>query len=401
MMVTHVLPYPPAAGNEIRIYKMLRWLRAQGYAMTLVIKPLGDEEVSNECISGLRGVVDNLYVFDNRVIPRPAGPNARTSALIDSDLDDARLSELQDGFCPAWFVDEIAAIAAAVRPDVVVSQYVFMSRILTLPECADTLRVIDAHDLFCRKQATVEQYGIKDYGLSLTDEQERKLLKRADAILAIQRVEQDEIEKLVPERKALLTSFDLDIHHAVPSRMVAGRVLIVASGNEFNVRGTQDFLSYTWPLVKARNPGAHLHVIGRVCREVWCDDPSVSLLGFVENLEREYEEAQVVVNPCRVGTGLKIKTIEALAWGKAHVAWPSAADGLRELGDVPVLIATNVVEFARDIASVLESDTRRQSLQLAAHAFIGEHFEAGNVYRSFAEAIDNCRLLETEEAHAE
>nr|WP_281365240.1 glycosyltransferase family 4 protein [Paraburkholderia caffeinitolerans] len=400
-MVTHVLPYPPAAGNEIRIYKMLRWLRKQGYGMTLVLKPLGDEEVPNECVAGLRDVVDNLYIFDNRVIPRPAGASARTAAQIDSDLEDARLTELQDGFCPAWFVDEVAAIAAAVRPDVVIAQYVFMSRLLTLPECADALRVIDAHDLFCRKQATVEQYGIKDYGLSLTDEQERKLLLRADAILAIQRVEQDELAALVPEREALLTSFDLEVHHADPARMVPARVLIVASGNEFNVRGTQDFLSYTWPLIKASNPDAHLHVIGRVCSEVWCDDPSVSLLGFVESLEREYEEAQVVVNPCRVGTGLKIKTIEALAWGKAHVAWPSAADGLRELADVPVLIATNVVDFASAICSILDDNARRESLQRTAHAFIGEYFEASNVYRSFTGAIDNCRILETEEAHVE
>lgn len=401
MMVTHVLPYPPAAGNEIRIYKMLRWLRQQGYGMTLVLKPLGDEEVSNECVAGLRDVVDNLYVFDNRVLPRPAGPNARSAAQIDAHLDDARLTDLQDGFCPAWFVDEIAAIAAAVRPDVVIAQYVFMSRILTLPECADTLRVIDAHDLFCRKQATVEQYGIKDYGLSLTDEQERKLLLRADAILAIQRAEQIELGKLVPEREALLTSFDLEIHHADAAKQVPGRVLIVASGNEFNVRGTQDFLSYTWPLVKARNPEARLHVIGRVCREVRCDDPSVSLLGFVENLDLEYEQAQVVVNPCRVGTGLKIKTIEALAWGKAHVAWPSAADGLRELADVPALIATDVVAFAEAIETVLTDSAKRAALERAAHAFAGEYFEAGNVYRSLAEAIDNSRVLETDEPNVE
>ncbi|WP_321919184.1 glycosyltransferase family 4 protein [Paraburkholderia tropica] len=401
MMVTHVLPYPPAAGNEIRIFKMLRWLRKQGYGLTLVLKPLGDEEVSNECIIGLRDVVDNLYVFDNRVLPRLAGPNARTSAQIDSSLKDARLTDLQDGFCPAWFVDEVAAIAAEIGPDVVIAQYVFMSRILTLPECANALRVIDAHDLFCRKQATVEQYGIKDYGLSLTDEQERKLLLRADAILAIQRAEQIELGKLVPERDALLTSFDLEINHADAAKQVPGRVLIVASGNEFNVRGTQDFLSYTWPLVKMRNPSAQLHVIGRVCREVWCDDPSVSLLGFVENLDEEYEQAQVVVNPCRVGTGLKIKTIEALAWGKAHVAWPSAADGLRELAEVPVLIATDVVAFANAIGEVLADDAKRKALESDAHAFIAEYFEASNVYKSFTDVIDNSRVLDTDEENVE
>ncbi|WP_334021715.1 glycosyltransferase family 4 protein [Burkholderia orbicola] len=389
MMVTHVLPYPPAAGNEIRIYKMLSWFRQRGYGITLVLKPLGDTEVPNECIVGLRDVVDQLYVFDNRFVP------GATARAVDPGFDDPALAQIQDGFCPAWFVDEVAAIAAALQPDVVIAQYVFMSRVLELPECADALKIIDAHDLFCRKQATVEQYGIKNYGLSLTEDQERRLLLRADVVLAIQRVELDEIAAFVPSRKVLLTSFDLVPQQDDGTSVVPGRVLIVASGNEFNVRGTQDFLDFTWPLVRQAYPDARLHVIGKVCREVTCDDPTVALLGFVESLDAEYAQAEVVVNPCRVGTGLKIKTIEALAWGKAHVAWPSAADGLRELGEVPAVIATDVVTFSDAIVDVLRSSERRVAMQSASHAFIYEHFRAERVYGDLCAAIEARRPVGT------
>jgi hypothetical protein len=220
LMVTHVLPYPPAAGNEIRIYKMLKWFRHKGYGVTLVLKPLDDTEVTNECVLGLREVVDNLHIFDNRVIPvRADVASARVPRPVDTDIDDPMLSQIQDGFCPAWFVEEVAAVIAALQPEVVIAQYVFTSRILALQECGLALRVIDAHDLFCRKQATVEQYGIKNYGLSLTDDQERRLLNRSDVVLAIQRVEQVEIAKLVPERKVLLASFDLEVHTADPRRV--------------------------------------------------------------------------------------------------------------------------------------------------------------------------------------
>ncbi|WP_244116836.1 glycosyltransferase [Burkholderia cepacia] len=346
------------------------------------MKPLGDTEVPNECIIGLRDIVDQLYVFDNRFVP------GATARAVDPGFDDPALAQIQDGFCPAWFVDEVAAITAALQPDVVIAQYVFMSRILELPECADALKIIDAHDLFCRKQATVEQYGIKNYGLSLTEDQERRLLLRADVVLAIQRVELDEIAAFVPSRKVLLTSFDLVPQQNDGTAVVPGRVLIVASGNEFNVRGTQDFLDFTWPLVRQACPDARLRLVGKVCREVTCDDPTVALLGFVESLDAEYAQAEVVVNPCRVGTGLKIKTIEALAWGKAHVAWPSAADGLRELGEVPAVIATDVVTFSDAIVDVLRSSERRVAMQSAAHAFIFEHFRAERVYGDLCSAIE-------------
>ena len=51
-------------------------------------------------------------------------------------------------------------------------------------------------------------------------------------------------------------------------------------------------------------------------------------LGHKENIEKEYAEATVVINPAWIGTGLKIKTVEALARGKALVTTPKGIEGL-------------------------------------------------------------------------
>ena len=390
LMVTHVLPCPPAAGNEIRIYKLLMWFKKSGYRVTLVLKPLNDdEEVPNQCILGLRTLVEDIHVFDNRVV---SYSSLRVAGSVIPYLDlndvDTKLKNVQDMFCPPWFAAEVERIAGEIRPDVVIAQYVFMSRILTLPGCLPSLKIIDAHDLFCRKQATVEQYGIRNYNLSLTEQQERSLLLRADVVLAIQAEEQEEIMRIVTERRILMTSIDLDVRTCDPRKMNPGQVLIVASSNEFNIRGTQDFIDYTWPLVRETDSSVRLRVIGRVCQYVRSDDPSISLLGFVENLAEEYEKAEVVINPCRVGTGIKIKTIEALSFGKAHVAWPSAADGLRDIGYVPMIIATNVVEFADSILSILSNSIKREILEAKAYRFIEEHFCMERVYASLASEID-------------
>lgn len=389
LLVTHVIPYPPAAGNEIRLYKMLSWFRRKGYVITLVLKPLGDVEVSNECILGLAGIVDDLHIFDNRVArPRPTGTSEPLSCHVDPDLQDSHLSLIQDNFCPEWFASDVAGLVSDLKPDVVIAQYVFMSRTLMLAKEVRVLRIIDSNDLFCRKQKVAEQYDIKNYGLSLTDQQESMLLRRADIVLAIQQVELLELEKLVPDRKILLTSFDHDIHLCAPERMVHGQILIVASGNAFNVQGTQDFIDYIWPLIHERNPVARLRVIGHVCEQAHTNDPTVALLGFIKNLAAEYEQAEVVINPCRVGTGLKIKTIEALAWGKAHVAWPSAADGLHELGEVPFVIAANVVDFADGILAINNDPSQRRVLEEASHLFIKKYFDSKHVYSTLTDEID-------------
>ena len=339
LMVTHVIPYPPSAGNEIRIFKLLSWLKEQGYFTTLILKPLGDQEIPNNCLIELKKLVADLHIYDNRSLP---GDDNGNNSFLDTDLNDSYLCSLQENFCPKWFVAEVDRIIKHIQPNVIVAQYIFMSRILRLDASLGSLKIIDAHDLFCCKQTVVEQYCIKNYSLSLSEEQERSLLDRANVILAIQKAEQCEFKKLAPTKKVLLTTFDLDIYEN-NFEGIPGSVLIVASANEFNVRGTQDFIDYTWPLVREMHPDACLRVVGKVCEMVQTDDPSITLVGFTALLDREYQQAQVVVNPCRVGTGLKIKTIEALAWGKAHVAWPSAADGLYELGKIPMVIVKNIV----------------------------------------------------------
>ena len=183
LMVTHVVPYPPAAGNEIRIYNLLSWFHKRGYFVSLVIRPLGDIEISNECVLGLKDIVDDLHIYDNRVVPSIRLEKYKYD--LDKDLPDAEINGIQDGFCPEWFAIEVAKIISMRQPHVIISQYVFMSRIFNLEESANSLKIIDSHDLFCRKQATVDQYGIKNYGLSLTDEQEKTLFERSDVVLAI------------------------------------------------------------------------------------------------------------------------------------------------------------------------------------------------------------------------
>lgn len=371
-MVTHVVAFPPGAGNEIRVHDMLAWFRHQGYETTLILRPLEDREIVAGTVEGLEQLVDNLHIFRNE----GADWDLRFPG-VDADIDDARLTDVQNGFCPGWLLDKVAAIMAANPPDVVVAQYIFTSRILCLPQCAGALKLIDTHDLFSRKLETVKQYGIEDYGLILTEAQEAALLRRGDAMIAIQQDEKGIMERMVPGGRVVLAGFGMPTRIGDPAVVEDGLVLVVASSNEFNVKGTQDFLDYTWPLVREAVPHARLRVIGRVCGKVTCDDPTVELRGYCDLLDAEYERAQVVVNPCRVGTGLKIKTMEALAWGKSHVAWPSAGDGL---AGAPIRIVEDAVSFADEIVMLINDGARRKELErevgLYRHRFAPEQVYA-------------------------
>ena len=62
---------------------------------------------------------------------------------------------------------------------------------------------------------------------------------------------------------------------------------------------------------------------GRLGRAVPGGTQGVDVLGHVEDLGAWYSRARVVVNPAAAGTGLKVKTVEALGHLRPIVAWPN------------------------------------------------------------------------------
>lgn len=104
----------------------------------------------------------------------------------------------------------------------------------------------------------------------------------------------------------------------------------VAGTGSPNVDGLNWFVTEVLPLVQARVPWAHLRVTG--------DSPpdivrrlagfGVSFDGHVPDLSSLYESARCVIVPLRFGSGVKIKTIEALQFGVPVVATSIGAEGI-------------------------------------------------------------------------
>jgi O-antigen biosynthesis protein len=130
-----------------------------------------------------------------------------------------------------------------------------------------------------------------------------------------------------------------------------------AGGDSPNADGLRWFARHVWPLVLARVPGAKLLVTGddppREVLRFACD--SIEFLGRVPNLERFYDTLRVAIVPIRYGSGVKLKTVEALQFGVPTVSTsigaesiPSDVEGLLPVADSPDAFAALVAELLFD-----------------------------------------------------
>jgi glycosyltransferase involved in cell wall biosynthesis len=88
----------------------------------------------------------------------------------------------------------------------------------------------------------------------------------------------------------------------------------------------------------------------------------------VPSVEPWLDRAAVFVVPLRLGGGVRVKTLEALAAGKAIVSTSLGVAGLGLRGDV-VMIADTAADFAAQVSLLLDAPERRRALAQQARTW--------------------------------
>jgi succinoglycan biosynthesis protein ExoO len=214
---------------------------------------------------------------------------------------------------------------------------------------------------------------------SLTAQREFELLGQSDAVIAIQTEEAAAVRAALPGTDVILAQ------HAATCVSTAqpgadDTLLFVGSNTGPNIVGLQRFLEQSWPLIRAKRPNARLSVAGSVSRSIGSAPEGVSLLGIVPNLVPLYRNAGVIISPLHMGSGLKIKLIEAMAAGKAIVATSVTAQGVADIVNGAVTIEDDPIRFADAVTDLLGAPERRKALGAAALKTAQERFSADACY---------------------
>jgi predicted nucleic acid-binding Zn-ribbon protein len=399
LVVSHVGPWRPRAGNEYRVHRMLRWYQQQGYRIIPLIAPLPGEELSREGIEGTAAAFGNIIQVhrDGRIehilrdLPDVVASLDGTFTPSFADLleEDAgasprerELLKIERTFCHDAVISTVLHLQRSLGPHILQVEYIWMTRLLPLVR-GNVLKVIDTHDVFSSIEQKVRGFGVRDVVIDPHEEAER--LRRADLVLAIQDDERAQLKRLAPTVPVITAGVDFDVvdDGRVPTE---GQILYVASSNARNCKGLDDFLRLAWPRIHHLVPHAELVVVGGVAKAIAGRDVSgVQVVGPVNDLTAQYQDAALVINPVVAGTGLKIKILEALCHLRPVVTWPAGVEGLDPKLAALCLVARDWYEFSEQVIGVL---TRASSGGFTAgdRAVIAELVAPEHVYASLDSA---------------
>lgn len=315
-----------------------------------------------------------------RLVPRPARP-VRDFGLEFAPPSPAALD---------WAARQLRALA----PDMVIANY-FNSVPALEAAPPGVPRAVLVHDVLALRKLSFEAAGAApdfDVGL-IADEQ--AAFAAVDLALAIKPEEAAQIAAHLPRDSATRVVLcpvprPVAARPADPGAPRPDTCIFVGGDNPPNSTGLAWFLEQVWPALRAARPGIGLRVVGAVCRHL-ADPlpPGVVRVGFAQDLAAEYAAAALAIVPLRLGSGVKIKLIEALAAGLPAVASPVGAEGLAPLGDAPagvLRVADGPQDFAAAVLATLDAPDPAV-LREGARAYVRRHYDPATLGPRLAAAL--------------
>jgi glycosyltransferase involved in cell wall biosynthesis len=228
---------------------------------------------------------------------------------------------------------------------------------------------------------------------------ESKAVRKAATTLVCSDVDRTETLRLAPDAHIVAVANGIRIPAAASPGSEPSVLFLGNFGYPPNADGATRLATEIWPRIRSAVPEAKLLLAGdhadRLPQAVRNAD-GVEVLGFVEDLVGLYARAQVVACPLRVGSGVRIKILEAAAWGKPVVATYVAAEGIPLTSDREFLLEDDPALFAEHCVRLLRDPVRRKLLGDQARAAMKRLYDRDRVVLEIGEHLRSAAASETD-----
>ncbi len=158
-----------------------------------------------------------------------------------------------------------------------------------------------------------------------------------------------------------------------------------------NVDAVELLVTRIWPLVRRRNAGARLIIAGRApsdaVKAMAAGVAGVEIEANPKSMDQVARGASMVLAPLRLGSGVRLKILAAMAWGLPVVSTTLGVEGIDAADGEHLLIRDEPEAFAEAMVQLISDEQLWQKLRHAGNALIRERYSWDRVFDPLESAL--------------
>ena len=342
----------------------------------------------------IREAVASLTEFD---MPEPGGSNHSRWARRARDLWLATFGRQPQEVAGARAVRKVLGPAVAGRPvDVAIVEYAALAPLGRVLGHVRT-RVLTLHNVasvMARQHAAVEP-GRRQRWLYSRDAQkaagwERRVQRAFDKVFTVSAEDAAALGGPSAHFTVVPNGVDLDRYRVTELPQGPRLVFTGALYTLPNRDGILWFCNDVFPIIKRERPDASLTIVGlRPWPDIQALDQldGVSVIPDVDDTGPYLAAARVAVVPLRIGSGTRLKVLEAMSSGRPVVGTSIGVEGLGAIDGQHLAVADDPVAFAGAVLRLVADDSHAHALLSAGRRLVEECFAWPRIQQTFVEEL--------------
>ena len=393
LFLANQLPHKNVSGGHRLVYQRIRQLIDSGHQVGLAAFVVPESE------RFIPAIQEMVYEFE----PIPA-PSRKVMVRAFHDYISATLPAIFWKNYSPKMMRTIGDMAERTQYDIVVAEFSEMGmylyrnpylsavhKIVSCHRCltsafdkyahtdgvSATVRLKSAAQIPTLEKYEFEMYGAMDHILTLTPEDRFTLLTHA------------------PELPISVIPPGIDYDYLVPKETIKQGPPIVMICGYFSDKSNHDaalwFAHKVWPKLSKTHPDLLYYIVGdgttRDLKQLAEADPRILVVGKVDDLRPYRNQARIFINPMRLGSGLRIKVLEAMAAGLPVVSTALGIAGIPGQNGVNCFIADTPELTADSIDWLLNDEALSLRMGQTAQNMVKEKYDIRSTVRELDQVL--------------
>lgn len=385
LLIAHKNPYPPNDGGSMGINTMIDGLLLNKIQLDVLLmnpsrifKPFDKSKIPsnihfikainiNTDIRPLKMLINLLFQKESYFVTR----------FYDKNFESELISLLQNN---SYDVIQLESIFSAVY-------------LPTIKKYSQAKIVLSAHNVeyqIWERLAREEKNLLKKWYLQIQSKRlkifEEQILKNADGITAVTELDKQQILQWIGNKPIVVTPNGMNIKtfDVAPFEQQQVNTIFYLGSLDWmpNQQGVIWFLDNVWPKILQQNADINLIIAGKKIPD-WLKnrkEQNVQYYSDVPDTRELYHQYAIMIVPLLAGSGIRVRIIEGMAYGKCIISTSIGAEGVPYTNQKNIVIADQPDDFANAIIHLIQHPEKVKEIQIEARKLAEQFYDREKVY---------------------